>query len=319
MIKNCAAIILSVEGLALNEAEAALFRAVNPYGFILFGRNCQNPQQVRMLTDDLRKIVGRDCPILIDQEGGRVQRLKPPVWRGFPAAQTFGKQALDNLDESLETIRFVTLQMAQELKECGVNVNCAPVLDVLRNETHDVIGDRAYSDDPDLVARLGLSVCRHYIAAGITPIIKHIPGHGRALSDSHKSLPVVSASREDLQGDFSPFKAIAQSNCGGQVWAMASHVIYSAIDGLCPASVSSVVINDIIRGEIGFDGVLISDDLDMDALAGYGNVAQRASATLAAGADLALYCSGKMPDMQKIAESVPKLTSQAIIRLKKAA
>ncbi|GJL85097.1 MAG: beta-N-acetylhexosaminidase [Micavibrio sp.] len=319
--EDALAVIFSLSGPELTEAERDFFRTANPFGFILFARNCENPEQVRKLTDDLRECVGRkDCPILIDQEGGRVQRLSPPEWRQYEPMKTYGDKAKDgDLSGAIETIRFVTLQMAQELVEAGVNVNCAPVMDVLCGETDEVIGDRAFSDDPQIVAQLGLAMCRAYLTAGITPVVKHIPGHGRAACDSHKELPVVDAPLAAmLHMDFEPFKEIAASDLADGVWGMTAHVVYSEIDPDRPVSVSQGVISNIIRGTMRFEGFLLSDDLDMEALAGFGDIPERALAVLAAGCDCALYCAGNLEIMEKIAESVPKLSPKALQRLQKA-
>ncbi len=318
--QDALAVIFSVEGLTLSAEEKALFARANPFGFILFARNCDCPVQVRALSDELRAVVGRDCPILIDQEGGRVQRLKPPHWRKYPPFAHYGAMEAVSEAEALEAIRFETLRMAEELRAGGVNVNCTPVLDVLTPDTHEIIGDRAFSEDADVVSRLGLSVCRNFLAAGITPIIKHIPGHGRALADSHLELPHVDAALGDLIAtDFKPFAEIARSDVGHAVWAMSAHIIYDALDTEFVATVSPVIIRDIIRGRIGFDGVLIGDDLDMKALDCYGDVARRAELCLQAGCDLALYCAGEMDSMQKLAESVPKISAETLIRLQRAA
>ncbi len=317
--ENAGAVILSLKGCAVSDEERSFFKDANPLGFILFARNCENPAQLKALTDDLRGALGRSCPILIDQEGGRVQRLKPPVWRQYPPMKQFGDKAVSDMDGTLEELRFTILQMADELSECGVNVNCAPVLDVLTEVTHDVIGDRAFSENPEMVARLGLSVCRHFLAAGITPVIKHVPGHGHGKVDSHKDLPVVFEKLNRLRkGDFDPFRIVSESDVGSSVWGMAAHIVYDQIDPDHPASVSSKIINDIIRDEIGFDGFLVTDDLDMDALAGYGDPAQRALASLEAGCDAALYCSGDLAVMEKIAKAVPNLSAKAQKRLQKA-
>lgn len=313
------AVILSLSGLSLSQEERAFFEKSNPLGFILFARNCESLNQVRALTDSLRACLGRNCPILIDQEGGRVQRLKPPHWRQYPPMKIFGDMAAEDLENSLDTLRFASLQLAGELLDAGVNVNCAPVLDVMAPQMHDVIGDRAFSDDPALVARLGLSVCRNFLAAGITPVIKHIPGHGRAESDSHKDLPVVETALSVLEAtDFRPFREVAASDCAAGVWGMMAHVVYSALDPALPASVSPVVIRDIVRDSIGFDGFLLGDDLDMEALAGLGPIEARVQATLDAGCDAALYCAGNLNVMRKIVESVPKLSEKAHKRLQKA-
>jgi len=302
----------------LSIEERAFFKDAQPLGFILFARNCESPAQLSILTRDLREAVGWDCPILIDQEGGRVQRLKPPLWRGFPALRSFGARASADLDAALENLRYTILQMSEELLEGGVNANCAPVLDVLTQVTHDVIGDRAFSDDPEIVSRLGLSVCRSFLKAGVVPIIKHLPGHGRATCDSHKNLPRVCASRTELQDtDFKPFREIACSDIADHIWGMVAHIVYEDIDPELPSSASPTIINDIIRGDIGFDGLLLSDDLDMDALDGLGDVAARAKAVLEAGCDVALYCSGQLNDMKAIAVSVPNLSAKAQKRLQK--
>ena len=323
-MNNVSAAIYALSGPSLNEDEKSFFKDASPLGFILFNkngaRNIESPAQLRALTDSLRDLTGRDCPILIDQEGGRVQRLKPPQWRAFPPALTFGETALENLDHALEDLRFNTLQMAEELKDAGINVNCTPVLDILFPEAHDIIGDRSFGTDPDLIGRLGLSVCRHYLAAGITPIIKHIPGHGRALADSHKDLPVVDTPHAELsKTDFKPFKILADSDVGNAVWAMSAHVVYSDLDAKHPASTSSKIITDVIRGEIGFDGILVSDDLDMHALEAYGDLGARTRAVIEAGCDIALHCSGNLADMQKVAENCPKLSAKALKRLQTSA
>lgn len=318
--RNTSAAIFSCGGPTLSDQERDFFREAQPLGFILMGRNCEKLEQVRKLTADLREAVGRDCPILIDQEGGRVQRLKPPVWRQFLPYRDFGELAEKSLEEALETIRFETLQIAEDLRICGVNVNCAPVVDVLHEETHDVIGDRAFSTRPDLVARLGLAVCETYLDAGITPVIKHIPGHGRAASDSHKELPVVKASLQELDtDDFIPFRQIAASDCAAALWGMTAHVLYPDLDADHPATMSKEILENIIRGRIGFDGFLLGDDVEMEALRAYGGLGARARASLEAGCDAALYCAGRIEDMEEIATNVGKLGNKAIQRLQKAA
>jgi beta-N-acetylhexosaminidase len=318
-MKNSLAVILSLAGETLSDTERSFFKDCNPLGFILFARNCKSPSQLAELTSDLKESLGRDCPILIDQEGGRVQRLKPPAWRQYPPMKDFGDMALENESKALEDLRFSILQLASELGDAGINVNCAPVLDVLTPQTHDAIGDRAFSDRPEIVARLGLSVCRTLLAAGITPVIKHLPGHGRALVDSHKDLPRVSVSAADLEADFKPFRDLAAADVGPALWGMAAHVIYEQIDPDHPASVSPRIVGDVIRKNIGFDGLLLSDDVDMAALCAYGDAAERCAASLAAGCDVALYCAGKLQIMEKIAKTVPKLAPEALRRLQKAA
>lgn len=317
---DCGAVILSVAGCALSDEERSLFRDANPLGFILFARNCESVEQLKVLTGDLREAVGRDCPILIDQEGGRVQRLKPPVWRKYPPMKHFGDMAATDMDGALEELRFTILQMAEELVEVGVNVNCAPVLDVLTEVTHDAIGDRTFSDDPEIVGRLGVSVCRYLLAAGVTPVIKHLPGHGRGKVDSHKDLPCVSESLNRLdETDFKPIRTVSESDVVDQVWGMMAHVVYDQIDADYPASVSANIIEDVIRGQLGFDGFLVSDDLDMEALAAYGDVPARALASIEAGCDAALYCAGDFAVMEQIVKTVPNLSAKAQKRLQKAA
>lgn len=311
--------IFSVEGLTLSEAEASLFRESNPFGFILFARNCDNPEQVLAVTQALKDCVGRDCPILIDQEGGRVQRLRPPHWRKYKPMRHFGDLYLSDADKALEELRFETLRLAEELVEVGVNVDCAPVLDLFFEGAHDIVGDRAFSDDPEIVARLGLSVVRHFLSAGITPIIKHVPGHGRAYADSHLELPSVDAGHSDLSAlDFAPFKDIAASDVGHSVWAMTAHILYPAVDQNDPVSLSANAIKDVIRGEIGFDGVLLCDDLDMKALDSYGSVSDKAISALDAGCDLGLYCAGEFEKMQELAESLPIMREDTLKRLERA-
>jgi beta-N-acetylhexosaminidase len=314
------AVIFSLAGPTITDQEKALFEKADPFGFILFARNCETPEQVARLTTDLKQLVGRNCPILIDQEGGRVQRLKPPIWRAYPAAETFGARAEVDLDFALDDLRFNTLQLSDELRDLGINVNCTPVLDVSQPETHDVIGDRAFSDNPEIVSRLGLCVARNSLAAGIVPVIKHMPGHGRATADSHKVLPHVSASLQELEKtDFLPFRDIASSDVGLSVWGMPTPVLYTALDPDHAACASSKILKDVIRGHMNFQGVLVSDALDMEGFAAYGDAAGRVNAVLKAGCDLALHCTGVLAEMEKIAKSVPKITEKGLERLQKAA
>lgn len=310
------ACIFSLSDLSLSDQERALFSQANPFGFILFKRNCDTPAQVASLVRELKELVGRDCPVLIDQEGGRVQRLRAPNWRDFPPMKDFGDVYAKDPDAGLELLRFETLRLAEDLLAAGVNVNCAPVLDLMFEGAHDIIGDRAFSTDPAVVARLGLSVCRHFLRAGVTPIIKHIPGHGRALADSHLDLPHVDVSRDELsRTDFYPFREIAKSEVGACVWAMTAHIVYSDLDAQYPVSVSEKAIEDVIRGEIGFDGILIGDDLDMKALDAFGSVSEKALKSLDAGCDLALYCAGEFEKMAELAENMPKISENTLKRL----
>jgi len=314
------AVILSVAGTSLTPQEIQLFKQSRPYGFILFARNCENPAQLRKLCADLRAAVGFACPILVDQEGGRVQRLKAPHWRGYPAARHFGITAESDThhgeEKALSDLRYTTLQMAEDLVDVGIDVNCAPTLDVPCEGAHDVIGDRAYSRDPALCGRFGVSVCRNYLAAGIIPVMKHLPGHGRAKCDSHKELPRVSADIHSLNTqDFEPFRIVSESDVGRYVWAMVAHIIYDMIDPEHPSSVSPTIIDQVIRGHIGFHGILVSDDISMEALSDYGGVVDRAMACLESGCDFALYCAGTLSEMEDIVKIVPKIGEKTRERL----
>jgi beta-N-acetylhexosaminidase len=298
------AAIFSFSGTELSADERDLFIQANPLGFILFSRNIENPVQLKRLTDDLKAALGRDCPILIDQEGGRVQRLKAPHWRNAPPMKNFGDAAQKDKAHALEDLRYTILRQAEELSACGISVNCAPVLDVLCSETHAAIGDRAFSNDPELVSALGLCACETFLEAGITPVIKHMPGHGRAALDSHADLPVIAADKKALERDFTPFRAAAKNPA---IWGMTAHVIYDALDPDNPASLSRAVIQDTIRGDIGFTGFLLSDDLSMGALEGQGSITQRALKAIEAGNDAALYCAGKPAEMDELAACLPGL------------
>ena len=301
-------VILSCEGLTLSSAERDFFRDFRPLGFILFKRNIDNKHQLKELCTTLRDVAGHDCPILIDQEGGRVRRMRPPHWPDYPAMKEIGD--LDDKDRLIETIR----GMSGDLREVGIDVNCAPVLDVLCPDTHDAIGDRAFSTDPEMVTVLGRLACEVFLEEGITPVIKHIPGQGRASQDSHYNLPIVSNSYNELCGhDFVPFRHLAAKPFAPKIWGMVSHIVYSAIDPDHPASVS-VKITALIREDIGFKGLLVSDDLGMAALARYGSLADRVERTLEAGLDIALYCGGKLDDMTQIAKVCPSLHEESLKR-----
>jgi beta-N-acetylhexosaminidase len=296
--------------LTLGEAERDFFRTADPLGFVLFANNCESPDQIRALTAALKSSVGRDdALVLIDQEGGRVARLKPPHWRGAPAAAVFGTLFERDREGALEAARLNARLLAADLDDIGINVNCAPVLDVPIPGAHDVIGDRAFSASPETVAALGEAFCAGLLEGGVMPVLKHIPGHGRAMSDSHHHLPVVNAPLEELKlRDFLPFKAL-----GAQPFAMAAHVVYEAIDGQAPATLSRAVTDGVIRGEIGFEGVLLSDDLSMEALKG--SLAERAEAVLAGGCDVVLHCSGKLDEMEAVAAASGAMSETAMARL----
>lgn len=306
------AIIFGCAGPRLSAAERRFFSQANPLGFILFARNIEMPEQVRTLVGELRQCVGRAAPVLIDQEGGRVQRLRPPHWRAAPPAARFGEMARLDRPAAVEAVGLNARLIGGELGDLGIDMVCAPVLDLRHPGAHDVIGDRAYSGDPEIVAALGRAACEGFFAAGVTPIVKHIPGHGRSMADSHFSLPVVEAALPELEAsDFLPFKALAD-----MPWAMTAHILYRAIDAARPATTSARVIAEIVRGQIGFEGVLLGDDLSMNALAG--TIAERATATLAAGCDLALHCNGKMDEMQLLADAIPEIAPATKARLGRA-
>lgn len=297
----------------LTRRERAFFAAANPLGFILFARNCIDPEQVRGLVEDLRETVGRqDAPILIDQEGGRVARLRPPHWREAPAAARFAALARVDRAQAQEAVWLNARMLAEDLAMLGITVDCAPVLDVPQPGAHEVIGDRAVGDTAELSTLLGRAWCDGLLDGGVVPVIKHIPGHGRALVDSHFDLPVVTASRAELeQVDFAPFHALR-----AMPWAMTAHVVFTALDPSCPVTTSPVVIESIIRGAIGFKGVLVSDDICMAALGGA--VAARAAAALRAGCDLVLHCNGRLEEMETVAAACPQITPQAKNRLLRA-
>jgi len=306
---SVSACILGCAGLTLSKAEIAFFREVKPWGFILFARNVESPDQVRALTVALRETVGRaDAPILIDQEGGRVQRLKPPHWRAYPPGRAYGQLAGNDPLLKREITRLGARLIAHDLASLGVNVDCVPVLDVPDPQGHEIIGDRAYGQTPEEVAFLGRAAAEGLIAGGVLPVIKHIPGHGRAMADSHLELPVVDASYEELDGrDFPPFRALSD-----MPMAMTAHVIYSAIDRKRPATTSKKAIRKVIRGALGFDGLIMSDDLSMKALSG--GFTQRARDALAAGCDVVLHCNGDMVEMQAVIEGTGPLKGRAARR-----
>ncbi|MBI1778893.1 MAG: beta-N-acetylhexosaminidase [Proteobacteria bacterium] len=302
------AVVFGVAGVTLAAEERRFLRDADPLGFILMQRNCRDPQQVRALVLELRATVGRAVPVLIDQEGGRVARMKPPHWRAAPAAARFGELAQRDRAAGLEACRLNARLLAAELAPLGVSVNCLPVLDLSLPETHKAIGDRAYAADPMLVAALGRAAADGLIEGGVLPVIKHMPGHGRATVDSHHDLPVVTTAAAVLEAtDFAAFRANADLP-----WGMTAHVVYKAIDAL-PATVSPTAISRVIRGSIGFGGFLISDDLGMKALPG--GFADRAQAALAAGCDAVLHCSGDMGEMAEVMAGVRRLTDESGRRL----
>jgi len=306
------AIIYGLSGPVLTDAERAFFRDADPAGYILFARNCVDRAQMRRLTDELRALHGRaTLPILIDQEGGRVARMKPPEWPAFPAPEAFARLYEKAPMSAIEAARANAQAIALLLREVGVDVDCLPLLDVRQPGATDIIGDRALGAEPMQVAALGRAVLEGLRAGGAVGVVKHMPGHGRALVDSHKALPVVPASAEELETDIEPFRTLASAAMG-----MTAHVVYTAWDAERPGSLSPVVIGDIIRGRIGFDGFLMSDDLGMHALSG--SQAERARGVVAAGCDVGLHCSGDMAEMEEIASAVPALSDAGRERLERA-
>ncbi|MEO1192532.1 MAG: beta-N-acetylhexosaminidase [Pseudomonadota bacterium] len=307
------AAIFGLAGPSVSDEERRFFQDADPLGFILFARNIENGPQVTALTAELRSLVSQvDAPVLIDQEGGRVQRLRSPEWREAPAAAVFGQLALRDLPASRRAVYLNHRLLADELVALGITVDCAPVVDLRHERAHDVIGDRAFGADPDLVAELGRAACEGLADGGVQPIIKHIPGHGRGLVDSHLELPVCDASEVTLvESDFVPFRLLRD-----RAWAMTAHVVYSAVDPDLPATTSPTVMQQVIRGSLGFDGVVVSDDLSMQALSG--SLADRAAAAMAAGCDLALHCNGDLSEMQAVASAVGEPTPETWTRLQEA-
>jgi beta-N-acetylhexosaminidase len=307
------AAILGCAGPVLTAEERTFFRRVKPWGFILFKRNVETPEQVRTLVEALRDTVGRaDAPVLIDQEGGRVQRLGPPHWGRFPPGRAFGDLKGNDPLLRREITRLGARLMAHDLAALGINVDCVPVLDVPDPAGHEIIGDRAYGRTVDEVALLGRAAAEGLIAGGVLPVIKHIPGHGRAMADSHLELPVVDAGVEDLDGrDFAPFRVLSD-----MPMAMTAHVIYSALDRKRPATTSRKVMRKVIRGAIGFDGLVMSDDLSMKALSG--DFTERASDSRAAGCDVVLHCNGAMAEMAAVVKGAGELKGRAAARAKAA-
>lgn len=307
------AFIIGVSGETLTADEARFLRSAVPAGLILFSRNCISHDQIRRLVGDARDAVGHDeFLVLIDQEGGRVQRLRPPLGRALPAADAYAQLYAGDRAGAQEAAFLAARLLADDLKDLGINTDCAPVLDVPVSGAHDVIGDRAYGREPAQVAALARAVADGFMAGGVLPVIKHIPGHGRATADSHLELPVVTEPHSVLsETDFAPFKALSDMPA-----AMTAHVVFTALDDAHPASTSRRVTQDIIRGEIGFDGLLMSDDLSMKALSG--TFAERTRGVLDAGSDLALHCNGLLAEMEQVASVIPELSGDALRRFRAA-
>jgi beta-N-acetylhexosaminidase len=307
------AFITGLAGATLLEAERSFLASARPAGVILFARNCVAHDQIRRLVGDALDAIGdADTLVLIDQEGGRVQRLRPPIGRALPAAAAFGALYAGDSADACRLAFLVSRQNAADLRALGINTNCAPVLDVPIPGAHDVIGNRAYGMTADQVTALGGEVAAGLMAGGVLPVMKHIPGHGRAGADSHHALPVVAAPRAALEAtDFAPFRALAHLPA-----AMTAHVLFTDIDPENPASTSPMITRDIIRGDIGFDGLLMSDDVSMKALDG--SPGARARAVLAAGSDLVLHCNGLMAEMEAVAAESPEISGASRRRLDEA-
>ncbi|MDX2289823.1 MAG: beta-N-acetylhexosaminidase [Hyphomicrobiaceae bacterium] len=301
--------ITGLSGPELTSEERALLAQARPAGIILFARNCLSEAQITRLVGEALAAIGtHETLVLIDQEGGRVQRLRPPLGRTLPPARVYGEMFATDADGACEVARSVYRLLADDLRALGINTNCAPVLDCPVPGAHAIIGDRAFASEVGPIARLGRAVCEGLMAGGVVPVIKHIPGHGRALADSHLELPRVSTPAADLAAtDFAPFRMLADMPA-----AMTAHVVYEAVDPHAPATTSRSVTDDVIRGQIGFDGLLMSDDLSMQALSG--SIRQRAETSLAAGCDVVLHCNGAIEEMRQALAGVGSLEGAAARR-----
>ena len=295
------AFITGLSGPSLTDSERAFLREAQPWGVIVFDRNIMDPDQLRGLLDDVRSTLGRDAPVLVDQEGGRVQRLKPPHWPKYPPAAAYGELYDRNRADGLAAARLGGRLMAADLAGVGIDVDCAPVADVPVSGADAIIGDRAFGDEPGKVAALAAAFAQGLEQGGVLPVVKHMPGHGRATADSHKKLPVVTAEKATLEtSDFAAFRPLA-----GLPLGMTAHVVFTAFDPVAPATTSAVIVREVIRGSIGFQGLLMSDDLSMGAL--NGSLGERTRAVLAAGCDVVLHCSGVMDEMFAVAGAAQPL------------
>src|SRR5262249_43646225 len=302
------AFICSIAGTTLTPAERAFLRESDPWGLILFKRNVETPEQLARLTASFREAMGREAPVLVDQEGGRVQRLGPPHWPAYPAGAAYGD--LYDLDPAVGTkaAHLGARLIAADLAAVGIDVDCLPIADVPVPGANAVIGDRAYGRSPDKVARIARAVADGLLAGGVLPVLKHIPGHGRPTLDSHSALPVVETDRPTLEAsDFAAFRPLNDLPLG-----MTAHVVYTAIDALAPATTSVTLVRDVIRGWLSFRGLLLIDDSSMGGVSG--SIEQRGRAAIAAGCDLVLYCSGVLAEMQALAQAVPALAGEAAAR-----
>jgi beta-N-acetylhexosaminidase len=302
------AFITGLSGTILTPAERSFLRESEPWGLILFSRNVETPQQVRRLTAAFRDAVGREAPVLVDQEGGRVQRLGPPHWPAYPAGAAYGRIYDGDPAKGTKAAYLGARLIAADLAAVGIDVDCLPIADVPAADADRVIGDRAYGETAEKVGHIARAAGDGLLAGGVLPVVKHIPGHGRAKSDSHYRLPVVETDRATLENsDFAAFRPLSDLPLG-----MTAHVVYTAIDALAPATTSATLIADVIRGWIRFGGLLMSDDISMGALSG--SIAERACAAIAAGCDVVLHCNGSLEEMQALAQVVPVLAGQSAAR-----
>lgn len=306
------AFITGLSGQTVTPLERAFLRDTQPWGLILFKRNISDPAQVADLVRDFRDIVGWAAPVLIDQEGGRVQRLGPPHWPAYPPGAAFSALYDRNPQAGLAAARLGAHLIAADLNALGIDVDCLPLADVPVSEADPIIGDRAYGTEPAKVAAIAAAVADGLLAGGVLPVLKHLPGHGRARADSHKELPVVDTDRATLEKtDFAAFQPL-----NGLPLGMTAHVVFSAIDAHAPATTSVTMVSEVIRGFIGFDGLLMSDDVSMNALSG--TIAERSQAALAAGCDVVLHCNGDLAEMSEVASVAPELSGIAATRAARA-
>jgi beta-N-acetylhexosaminidase len=304
------AMILGCGGLSLTPEEKVFYKAERPWGFILFGRNISEPQQISDLVAEMRESVGWHAPVLIDQEGGRVQRIRPPIFQHYPSGQQLGDLYRQDKERGKRAAWLMSRLHAFDLSKLGINIDCLPVLDVPVEGSSNVIGNRAYGGDPTTVADMGMAAAEGLKAGGLLPVMKHMPGHGRGFADSHHELPVVDVSREELEAhDFPPFIAMKD-----ELLAMTCHVVFTAIDPDNPATTSRKVINGLVRELIGFNGLLLSDDASMNALTG--SIGERAANIIAGGCDIVLHCNGHMDEMQQVVVNVPVLDGRPLARAK---
>ncbi|AYD01532.1 beta-N-acetylhexosaminidase [Neorhizobium sp. NCHU2750] len=304
------AMILGASGATLTEDEISLYRDERPWGFILFARNCLELNQISDLTAAMRDAVGRpDAPVFIDQEGGRVQRIRPPMIERYPSAAVLGEIYRQDRDKGLRAAWLMSRLHAFDLLKLGITADCLPVLDVPVEGASNVIGDRAYGFDPKTVGQMGKAAAEGLKAGGMLPVMKHMPGHGRGMADSHHELPVVTASRAELEAhDFLPFISMKD-----ELMAMSAHIVFTAYDDRDPATISPIVINEVIRGHIGFDGLLISDDTSMNALKG--TIGERAARIMGGGCDIVLHCNGLMDEMKAVVREVVPLAGKPLARV----